>query len=81
MLNYDDINNFIFSTKYHHEDLQKNAGCEHYKLLSYLTHQFNNAIIFDIGTHQGLSACALGSNKNNTIYFIIYIIRNNYIYI
>jgi hypothetical protein len=43
-------------------------GKEHYKLLSYLSMQFNGATIIDIGTHRGSSALALSYNPTNTVY-------------
>lgn len=44
------------------------AGKEHYQLLAYLSTQFNNATIFDIGTHRGASALALSFNSTNTVH-------------
>jgi hypothetical protein len=44
------------------------AGREHYKLLAYLSFQFSNRIILDIGTHKGASSLALSYNPTNTIY-------------
>jgi hypothetical protein len=46
----------------------ENPGKEHYKLLSYLSNQFNNCDIFDIGTHMGSSALALSHNSTNTVH-------------
>jgi hypothetical protein len=43
-------------------------GKEHYRLLSWLSTQFNNSTIIDIGTHHGLSAAALSYNPSNTIH-------------
>jgi predicted O-methyltransferase YrrM len=43
------------------------CGKEHYKLLSYLSKQFDNSIIIDIGTFRGASAAALSSNKTNSV--------------
>lgn len=43
-------------------------GTEHYRLLSYLSTQFNNSTIIDIGTHRGSSALALSYNPTNTVY-------------
>lgn len=42
-------------------------GKEHYKLLAYLSTRYNNAEIFDIGTHLGYSALALAHNPNNKV--------------
>lgn len=43
-------------------------GKEHYRLLSYLSTQFENANILDIGTARGHSALALAFNKTNTVH-------------
>lgn len=43
-------------------------GKEHYKLLSYFSTLFNDAVIIDIGTHRGSSALALSYNERNTVY-------------
>jgi hypothetical protein len=40
---------------------------EHYKLLAYLSSLFRNQLIIDGGTRDGMSALALGHNKQNTI--------------
>lgn len=47
---------------------KKKSGEAHYRLLSYLSTQFNNIDIIDIGTNKGSSALALNYNKNNKIY-------------
>jgi hypothetical protein len=44
------------------------CGRQHYRLLMYLSNQFNDVDIFDIGTHRGSSALALSHNKNNRVY-------------
>lgn len=44
-----------------------NPGSEHYKLLAWLSTQFNDVDIFDIGTHMGASSAALSYNKSNRI--------------
>ena len=43
-------------------------GTQHYRLLSYLSSQFDNSNIIDLGTHLGNSALALSYNKSNTVY-------------
>lgn len=52
------------------EDSEFNGppGKEHYKLLAFLSFQFSNSIIVDIGTHVGSSALALGQNLSNKVY-------------
>jgi hypothetical protein len=68
ILNYSDINQIIFQNNNYVEDVNGEPGNQHYKLLAWLSNQVNNSIIFDIGTHVGLSAFALGHNKSNTVY-------------
>ena len=46
----------------------KPAGKTHYKLLAFLSTQFNNAELFDIGSWHGSSAVALSYNPNNVVY-------------
>jgi len=43
-------------------------GKQHYRMLSYLSSLFNNAIIVDIGTHRGNSALALSYNDTNIVH-------------
>lgn len=43
-------------------------GDQHYRLLGYLSKQFNNSVIIDIGTHRASSALALSVNRTNTIH-------------
>lgn len=43
-------------------------GKEHYRLLSYLSTQFDNLNILDIGTARGHSALSLSYNKTNTVH-------------
>lgn len=42
-------------------------GREHYKLLAYLSQQYNNSTLLDIGTYKGCSALALSYNTTNTV--------------
>jgi predicted O-methyltransferase YrrM len=39
----------------------------HYKLLSYISQQVDNQLIYELGTHWGLSSTALAENKSNRI--------------
>tara|TARA_R100001510_G_C7632268_1_gene190952 strand:+ start:737 stop:1333 length:597 start_codon:yes stop_codon:yes gene_type:complete len=39
----------------------------HYKLLSYISNQKDNQLIYELGTHYGLSAVAFSTNKTNKI--------------
>lgn len=41
---------------------------EHYRLLTYLSNQFNGESIIDIGTLKGCSALALSTNLSNKVY-------------
>lgn len=65
---------FLLSERYQnldkisYDEFYGEIGHEHYKLLSYLSTQFNDCDIFDIGTHRGTSALALSVNKNNRVY-------------
>lgn len=43
-------------------------GKEHYRLLSWMSLQFNHSTLIDIGTHHGASAAALSSNLSNTVH-------------
>jgi len=45
-----------------------NAGREHYKLLAFLSLQYDDVNILDIGTHMGASATALSYNKKNKVH-------------
>ena len=40
---------------------------EHYKLLSYISQQYNGITILDVGTLRGASCLALAQNKNNKV--------------
>jgi hypothetical protein len=51
-----------------HKEFYNHCGKEHYRLLAYVSSLFNNSTIFDIGTHQGLSAVSLAYNSTNTIH-------------
>jgi hypothetical protein len=43
------------------------AGRQHYRLLEELSMQFSGSVLFDIGTHKGMSALALSINPTNRI--------------
>jgi hypothetical protein len=47
--------------------LDQPAGIEHYKLLGWISNQFNDSIISEIGTCDGMGLLALSLNKNNTV--------------
>lgn len=61
----------FFPEKYEkHKINEMNSGIEggeHYKLLSYLSDLFENEIILDLGTRDGLSALVLSKNKKNKV--------------
>jgi predicted O-methyltransferase YrrM len=66
----------FFIKKWHIEGAYNNKipTIEHYRLLTYLSFQFNNTTIIDAGTHDGISALCLSQNPNNKV--ISYDIEN-----
>ena len=44
------------------------AGIDHYRLLHWIGHQFNNSVFLDVGVRSGASAIAMGHNPTNTVY-------------
>jgi predicted O-methyltransferase YrrM len=60
-----------YSDKYNrHKINEMNTGAEqgeHYKLLSYLSDNFENETILDLGTRDGLSAFVLSNNGKNKV--------------
>jgi hypothetical protein len=60
-----------FPEKYeNHKINEMNIGMEngeHYKLLSYLSDLFEDEIILDLGTRDGLSALVLSKNQKNKV--------------
>jgi hypothetical protein len=67
-LNFDEAMDPYFQGGYSDPYVRLNPGREHYRLLSYLSTQFQNANILDIGTACGHSALALSYNKSNTVH-------------
>ena len=53
------------------------CGQEHYRLLCYLSTQFNDTLFVDIGTNSGDSALAMGFNQRNKVVSFD-VIRYNY---
>lgn len=47
--------------------LDKKAGNEHYKLLGWLSTQFNEITIVEIGAHEGMGMIALSFNQSNNV--------------
>lgn len=43
------------------------AGMEHYRLLVWLSYQFNNRSLVEVGVYKGLSGCALSHNSCNSV--------------
>lgn len=43
------------------------AGSEHYKLLAYLSTQYSDSSLLDIGTYKGCSSLAMAYNKSNKV--------------
>lgn len=50
------------------KDILEPAGVEHYKFLYWLSQQFHNSHIIDIGTHTGGSGSILAANPTNMVY-------------
>lgn len=48
-------------------NVDKEAGLEHYRLLTYIAMQYDNIYIGDVGMRDGASAYALASNPNNIV--------------
>lgn len=48
-------------------DLLARSGDGYYRLLVWLSNQFRNEIIFDVGTFHGVSAVALSANATNVV--------------
>lgn len=74
-ITHNNINNLdydVYFSKYvnsgDNDDFFQPSGKQHYRFLSYLSSLFQNAVIFDIGTHRGFSALSLSYNKTNTIH-------------
>lgn len=72
ILNYKDImsvdisffkKDFTFDNTHH---LARESG-EHYKLLKYISDQFNNILILDVGTNWGESCVSLAQNFSNKV--------------
>jgi hypothetical protein len=55
------------SREIHKKCILMEAGREHYKLLTYLSHQIQNGIIVELGTHNGTSSLCLCENLNNQV--------------
>jgi hypothetical protein len=75
-INYNDVINtdISFLEKYylkigHVESSFRNTlpQNEHYKLLTYLSFQFNDSLILDLGTFDGMSAICLAQNPTNRV--------------
>jgi hypothetical protein len=49
-------------------NFDKEAGQEHYRLLSYISMLYNTSLFADIGTRFGSSAIALSYNPNNIVH-------------
>jgi predicted O-methyltransferase YrrM len=51
----------------HEEYFSGRIGEEPYKLYAFISSQYNNTVILDVGSYYGNSSLALSYNKNNTI--------------
>jgi len=58
--------NLIRAEEFHHY-FKLAAGEEHYQLLAFLSTQFQDSILIDIGTYKGASALALAYNSSNSV--------------
>ena len=50
-----------------HKGWWVNTKGDHYTLLCWISEQFNNTTIYDIGTFRGMSALALAANSTNKV--------------
>jgi hypothetical protein len=57
----------INNTEYQNYFKEKSSK-EHYRLLTYLSNQFDNQTFVDVGTLKGCSALALSHNKTNKVF-------------
>lgn len=60
------LSNYILEEEFRSYFLA-DCGKEHYKLISYLSTQFNDSLLLDVGTYKGCSSLALSYNKSNEI--------------
>jgi len=65
-INLNSSANYIIEEEFKTYYLDK-PGKEHYKLLAYLSTQYNNKILLDIGTYKGCSALAMAHNDKNLV--------------
>ena len=63
-----------YPSKYQHNHSEEYAqyyswlsGREHYRLLTYIASELSNHVLIDIGTFNGWSSLALGTNKTNRV--------------
>ena len=56
-----------YINKVDESDFMGNAGKEHYRLLAWLSHQWDGETLIDIGTHKGSSSVALSHNERNRV--------------
>jgi len=74
LIDYDQVNDIDNSSlirfirrEDHKRIVNRSAGEEHYRLLRYLSQQFTNGLIVELGTHYGTSALALSIDQKNKI--------------
>ena len=48
--------------------IDMSAGTDHYRLLRWISDQFNNVNLIDIGTFKGFSGASLSHNINNQVF-------------
>ena len=56
-----------YNNKVDESEFMGNAGKEHYRLLAWLSHQWDGETLIDIGTHKGSSSVALSHNERNRV--------------
>ena len=74
-INYKEVKKIKLSHLMHYvvrDEMKQNfyddeTSPHHYKLLSYISQQKDNQLIYELGTHWGLSSTALAENKSNKI--------------
>lgn len=68
----DNIDLFPYSQKINSLEYQQyfmsKSGQEHYRLLSYISQNYNSINILDVGTLKGCSALSLSINSNNKVF-------------
>jgi hypothetical protein len=69
-INFDDYFSSLSVSKenYEFKDFYGKLGEKNFRLLSFISSLFNNSIIIEVGSQDGLNTLALSYNQTNTIY-------------